>query len=88
MENLKSGNIFFIGLLRRSANFQSSYLILENDTRQLSTIIPATEDATLHFPSKLDFLEVFGIEPVETDLSIGMCRYIKNSKTSGKEIDI
>ena len=40
------------------------------------------------FPSELEFLEAFGLDPVETDTSIGMCRYIQNSKTSGIEIDI
>lgn len=42
----------------------------------------------MNFPSELDFLEAFGLEPVEEDLSIGMCRYIKYSKTPGVEIDI
>ena len=42
----------------------------------------------MNFPSELDFLEAFGLDPVETDTSTGMCRYIQNSKTSGIEIDI
>lgn len=42
----------------------------------------------MEFPSINDFLEEFGIEPVEVDPSLGLCRYTRNSKISGLEIDV
>lgn len=40
------------------------------------------------FPSNHEFLERFGIEPIEDDGSIGLCRYIKKAKNGELEIDI
>ncbi|WP_097084423.1 MULTISPECIES: hypothetical protein [unclassified Pseudomonas] len=40
------------------------------------------------FPTTNDFLEMFGIEPVEVDPSLAFSRYIKKSKDSGIEVDI
>lgn len=42
----------------------------------------------MKFPSEYDFLEAFGIEPVEVDPSLALCRYTKKSKNSELEIDI
>ncbi|WP_248919413.1 hypothetical protein [Pseudomonas entomophila] len=42
----------------------------------------------MEFPSTNDFLEEFGIEPVEVDPGLALCRYIKKSKDSGLEVDI
>ena len=42
----------------------------------------------MNFPSSYDFLEKFGIEPVEEDESINLFRYIKNSQSGEVEIDI
>ncbi|MBJ9978337.1 hypothetical protein IAE35_23205 [Pseudomonas sp. S75] len=42
----------------------------------------------MEFPSMIDFLEEFGIEPVEVDPSLALCRYVKKSKTSEFEIDV
>jgi hypothetical protein len=39
------------------------------------------------FPSINDFLEEFGIEPVEIDPSLSLCRYIKKSGSSELEVD-
>lgn len=46
------------------------------------------KDAALNFPSSYDFLEKFGIEPVEEDESINLFRYIKSSQSGEVEIDI
>jgi hypothetical protein len=40
------------------------------------------------FPSENDFLEEFGIQPVEVDPSLAFCRYIKKSKDSELEVEI
>lgn len=42
----------------------------------------------MEFPSENDFLEEFGIEPVEVDPSLALCRYTIKSKNSGLELDI
>lgn len=42
----------------------------------------------MEFPSADDFLEEFGIEPVEVDSSLALCRYKKKSKNSEIEVDI
>lgn len=42
----------------------------------------------MEFPSTNDFLEEFGIEPIEVDPSLALCRYIKKSKTSELEVDV
>ncbi len=34
----------------------------------------------MKFPDENDFFEAFGIEPVEVDSSLALCRYIKNQK--------
>ncbi|MBV6288535.1 hypothetical protein [Pseudomonas aegrilactucae] len=39
------------------------------------------------YPSTLDFLESFGIEPTEVDSSIAMSRYLVKSGTSGVVFD-
>lgn len=40
------------------------------------------EDVVMEFPSTSDFLEEFGIEPVEIDPTLALCRYTKKSKNS------
>lgn len=42
----------------------------------------------MKFPSTNDFLEEFGIEPIEVDPGLALCRYIKKSKSGGFEVDI
>ncbi|MBA1243845.1 hypothetical protein [Pseudomonas japonica] len=42
----------------------------------------------MKFPSTSDFLIEFGIEPIEVDPSLALCRYIKRSKISELEIDV
>ncbi|EPN29984.1 hypothetical protein A244_39453 [Pseudomonas syringae pv. actinidiae ICMP 18807] len=42
----------------------------------------------MKFPSTEDFLEEFGIEPVEVDSSMALCRYLVKSKNSELEADI
>jgi hypothetical protein len=42
----------------------------------------------MDFPSKDDFLKLFGIEPIEEDPSMAYCRYIKTAPDRGFEIDI
>ncbi|MDU8432785.1 hypothetical protein RYA99_26840 [Pseudomonas syringae pv. actinidifoliorum] len=42
----------------------------------------------MRFPSTNDFLEEFGIEPVEIDTSSALFRYVVKSKSSELEIDI
>lgn len=42
----------------------------------------------MKFPSTSDFLEEFGIEPVEVDPSLALCRYTKKSKNSELEVDV
>lgn len=41
----------------------------------------------MDFPSANDFLEEFGIEPVEVDPSLSLCRYTVKSHSSGLEVD-
>ncbi|MFJ7884005.1 hypothetical protein ACIQYF_10930 [Pseudomonas sp. NPDC096917] len=40
------------------------------------------------FPKNYEFMETFGIEPIEEDSSISLCRYIKKAKNNELEIDI
>ena len=40
------------------------------------------EDVVMEFPSASDFLEEFGIEPVEIDPTLALCRHTKKSKNS------
>lgn len=42
----------------------------------------------MKFPSTSNFLEEFGIEPVELDPSLALCRYKKKSENSELEIDV
>ena len=42
----------------------------------------------MEFPSTNDFLEEFGIEPIEVDPSLALCRYTKKSANSELEVDI
>lgn len=42
----------------------------------------------MKFPSENDFLEGFGIEPVEVDPTLALCRYIKKSENSELEVDV
>lgn len=42
----------------------------------------------MNFPNTDDFLEAFGIEPIEEDPSMAYCRYVKASTDGGLEIDI
>jgi len=46
------------------------------------------EDVVMEFPSTSDFLEEFGIEPVEIDPTLALCRYTKKSKNSELEVDV
>lgn len=41
----------------------------------------------MEFPSENDFLEEFGIEPIEVDPSLALCRYTMKSKNSDLELD-
>ena len=42
----------------------------------------------MDFPTKGDFLEAFGIEPVEEDASMAYCRYVKQSPDGFRDLDI
>ena len=42
----------------------------------------------MEFPSTTDFLEAFGIEPVEEDPGMAYCRYVKQSSDGLQELDI
>lgn len=42
----------------------------------------------MNFPTRDDFLDVFGIEPTEEDPSMAYCRYVKVSSSGELEIDI
>ena len=42
----------------------------------------------MDFPSESDFLEEFGIEPIEVDPSLALCRYTVKSSRSDLELDI
>ncbi|QOY68909.1 MULTISPECIES: hypothetical protein [unclassified Pseudomonas] len=42
----------------------------------------------MKFPSTSDFLEEFGIEPIEVDPTLALCRYTKKSKNSELEVDV
>lgn len=42
----------------------------------------------MKFPSTDDFLQAFGIEPIEEDSSLAYCRYAKQSPDGELEIDI
>lgn len=42
----------------------------------------------MNFPSTDDFLEAFGIEPVEEDPSMAYCRYVKTAASGELQIDI
>lgn len=42
----------------------------------------------MNFPSTDDFLEAFGIAPIEEDPSLAYCRYVKQASEGEMEIDI
>jgi hypothetical protein len=42
----------------------------------------------MEFPSTVDFLEAFGIEPVEEDPSMAYCRYVKHSTDGLQALEI
>ncbi|KQM50966.1 hypothetical protein FEM54_22720 [Pseudomonas edaphica] len=42
----------------------------------------------MKFPSTDDFLEEFGIQPIEVDPNLALCRYIQKSKNSELEVDV
>ena len=42
----------------------------------------------MEFPGTADFLEAFGIEPVEQDPSMAYCRYVKQSGDGLQELDV
>jgi hypothetical protein len=42
----------------------------------------------MDFPSAADFLDTFGIEPIDVDPTIAFCRYVKQSSDGHKELDI
>lgn len=42
----------------------------------------------MKFPSESDFLEEFGIEPIEVDPNLALCRYTMKSKNSDLEVDL
>ena len=42
----------------------------------------------MKFPDEIEFLESFGLEPIEFDLSMSYYRYIKKSKNGLVELDI
>jgi hypothetical protein len=39
----------------------------------------------MKFPSTGEFLEAFGIEPIEEDPSMAYCRYVKNQSMATKK---
>ncbi|MBD9591113.1 hypothetical protein IB254_28915 [Pseudomonas sp. PDM03] len=41
----------------------------------------------MEFPNENDFLEAFGIEPVEVDQNLALCRYKVKSRNSDLELD-
>lgn len=41
----------------------------------------------MEFPSENDFLEAFGIEPIEVDQGLALCRYKVKSKNNDLELD-
>lgn len=46
------------------------------------------QEEKMLYPSSYDFLEAFGLVPVEVDLSIGLYRYIQQANNTALEIDI
>jgi hypothetical protein len=42
----------------------------------------------MKFPTTDDFLEAFGLEPIEVDSSTAYCRYVKSSRDRQMEIDL
>jgi len=42
----------------------------------------------MKFPSESEFLEAFGIEPIEVDPTLALRRYIKKSSRSDVEVDV
>ena len=77
----------FMGPSGKAANLQSTFQILPDGTRRLSTVIPRHQEQKMKFPSELDSLESFGIEPVEVDASMACCRYVKTSDDGAVELD-
>jgi hypothetical protein len=70
------------------ATIQQSFCI----TRFSDSFIQEIQSTTLRvqkmkFPSELEFLESFGIEPVEVDASMAYCRYVKTSENGASELD-
>lgn len=41
----------------------------------------------MEFPSTLEFMEAFGLEPIDEDASMGYCRYVKRSEDGLRELD-
>lgn len=41
----------------------------------------------MKFPSADEFLEIFGLEPIEEDPSMAYCRYVKKSVDGNQEMD-
>ncbi|MFJ4346686.1 hypothetical protein [Pseudomonas sp. NPDC089401] len=41
----------------------------------------------MEFPSENDFLQEFGIEPIEVDPSLALCRYVMKSRSGDLELD-
>ena len=42
----------------------------------------------MKFPTTDDFLEAFGLEPIEEDSSLAYCRYVKQSLNEEMSIDV
>ena len=41
----------------------------------------------MRFPTRLEFLEAFGIEPIQEDPTEGYCRYAKQSRDGKTEVE-
>ncbi|AVC42566.1 hypothetical protein AL520_30050 [Achromobacter xylosoxidans] len=42
----------------------------------------------MEFPSTFDFLDAFGLEPLEEDPTLAYCRYVKKSSDCLQELDV
>lgn len=42
----------------------------------------------MKFPDKDEFLQLFGIQPIEEDPSVALCRYRLHSKSNNLELDL
>ena len=87
MENSRLESHYSWGRRAKLLTFRARFSYLMTELVSLVRSCRFTEDAAMEFPSENDFLEAFGIEPIEVDQSLALCRYKVKSKNSGLELD-